>query len=67
MNEHVVSSDVCLLPSCVRQEKRKMLGLEVAALCLLLGALTHGQPTDCSSECHKSEPLLPHSRSNMTC
>ncbi|XP_049454411.1 collagen alpha-2(VI) chain isoform X2 [Epinephelus fuscoguttatus] len=27
-----------------------MLGLEVAALCLLLGALTHGQPTDCSKK-----------------
>uniref|UniRef100_A0A665XDK0 Collagen alpha-2(VI) chain n=1 Tax=Echeneis naucrates TaxID=173247 RepID=A0A665XDK0_ECHNA len=29
---------------------RKMLGLEVIALCLLFGALTHSQPTECSKK-----------------
>uniref|UniRef100_A0A3Q1AXU7 Collagen alpha-2(VI) chain n=1 Tax=Amphiprion ocellaris TaxID=80972 RepID=A0A3Q1AXU7_AMPOC len=33
-----------------QQEKRKMLGLEVIALCLLFGALTHGQKPDCSKK-----------------
>ncbi|KAE8277391.1 Collagen alpha-2(VI) chain Precursor [Larimichthys crocea] len=35
------------------QERRKMLGLEILVLCLLCGALTHSQPTECSkkSEC----------------
>uniref|UniRef100_A0A4W6C9S8 Collagen alpha-2(VI) chain n=1 Tax=Lates calcarifer TaxID=8187 RepID=A0A4W6C9S8_LATCA len=35
---------------CVRQEKRKMMGLEVIALCLLFGALSHGQTTECISD-----------------
>uniref|UniRef100_A0A8C4IEB1 Collagen alpha-2(VI) chain n=1 Tax=Dicentrarchus labrax TaxID=13489 RepID=A0A8C4IEB1_DICLA len=35
---------------------RKMLGLEVIVLCLLFGALTHGQLTECSSECHELNP-----------
>uniref|UniRef100_A0A672FGC9 Collagen alpha-2(VI) chain n=1 Tax=Salarias fasciatus TaxID=181472 RepID=A0A672FGC9_SALFA len=32
------------------QEKRKMLGLEVVVLCLLLGALTHGQKPECNKQ-----------------
>lgn len=62
-----MGSVVCLVPLCVRQEQRKMLGLEVIVLCLLFGALTHGQTTECQSECHKSEPLLLLSHSNMLC
>lgn len=37
-----------------------MLGLEILVLCLLCGALTHSQPTECSSECYETEPLLLH-------
>ncbi|GLD60616.1 collagen alpha-2(VI) chain-like isoform X1, partial [Lates japonicus] len=33
-----------------RQEKRKMMGLEVIALCLLFGALSHGQTTECTKK-----------------
>uniref|UniRef100_A0A672I524 Collagen type VI alpha 2 chain n=1 Tax=Salarias fasciatus TaxID=181472 RepID=A0A672I524_SALFA len=42
-----------------RQEKRKMLGLEVVVLCLLLGALTHGQKPECNSKC---QPIPSQSR-----
>lgn len=36
-----------------------MLRLEVIALCLLFGALTHSQVPRCTSECHQTEPLFP--------
>lgn len=35
-----------------------MLGLEVFVICLLFGALTHGQTTECSSKCRETETQL---------
>lgn len=45
----------------IRQEKRKMLGLDVAALCLLFGAVAHSQLTPCMGGCSEAESLQFHS------
>lgn len=63
--------EMMLSPLCgpvlllVRQEK--MLGLKVAVSFLLFGALSHSQSTQCLSKCRKTESLLLHSHSVMSC
>lgn len=57
----------CLLCVVLVRQEKKMLGLEVAVLFLLFGALTHSQSTDCLSKCRKTESLLLHSHSIMSC